>query len=58
VHAIRETSPEVRAHLATAASSFLQAAAQLMATQVPNESGRASNVEKIDLDEHPEQGEV
>ena len=59
VHAIRETSPEVRAHLATAASSLLQAAAQLMATQVPNESGRTSSVERIDLDdEHPGQGEV
>ena len=59
VHAIRETSPEVRAHLATAASSLLQAAAQLMATQVPNESGRASSVERIDLDdEHAEPGEA
>jgi hypothetical protein len=56
VHAIRETSPEVRAHLATAASSFLQAAAQLMATQVPNDSGRATNVERIDLDEDPGPG--
>jgi hypothetical protein len=57
VHAIRETSPEVRAHLATAASSFLQAAAQLMATQVPNDSGRASNVERIDLDDESGPGE-
>jgi len=51
VHAIRETSPEVRTHLATAASSFLQAAAHLLATQVPNDSGRATNVERIDLDD-------
>ncbi len=53
VHAIRETSPEVRAHLVTAASSFLQAAAALLATQVPNDSTRPSTVERIDLDDEP-----
>ncbi len=53
VHAIRETSPEVKAHLVTAASSFLQAAAALLATQVPNDSARPSNVERIDLDDEP-----
>jgi len=51
VHVIRETSPEVRAHLVTAASSFLQAASALLATQLPkDETGRASHVERIDLD--------
>jgi hypothetical protein len=52
VHTIRETSPEVRAHLATAASSFLQAAAALLATQVPKDDPRrGSSVERIDLDD-------
>lgn len=52
VHVIRETSPEVKAHLATAASSFLQAAAALLATQVPrDDAGRGSQVERIDLDD-------
>jgi hypothetical protein len=52
VHAIRETSPEVKAHLVSAASSFLQAASALLATHVPKDgSGRASTVERIDLDE-------
>lgn len=55
VHAVRQTSPEVRAHLAQAASSFLQAAAGLMAT-IPQQPGaeRPSGVERIDLDD-PEQ---
>jgi hypothetical protein len=50
---VRQTSPEVRAHLTSAASSLLQAAAGLLATQVPEEGrGRGSDggVEKIDLD--------
>jgi hypothetical protein len=52
VHAIRETSPEVRTHLVTAASSFLQAAAALLATQMPkDDSGRTSHVERINLDD-------
>jgi hypothetical protein len=52
VHAIRETSPEVRTHLVTAASSFLQAAAALLATQVPkDDGGRTSHVERINLDD-------
>jgi hypothetical protein len=52
VHAVRETSPEIRAHLVTAASSFLQAAAAMLATQMPkDDSGRGSSVERINLDD-------
>jgi hypothetical protein len=50
VHAVRQTSPEVRAHLAHAASSLLQAAAGLLATTPPGSPGRAPGVERIDLD--------
>ena len=52
VHAVRQTSPEVRAHLATAAAALMQAAAGLMATPVPPDAhGRAGGVEKIALDD-------
>jgi hypothetical protein len=51
VHAVRQASPEVRAHLATAASSLLQAAAGALATAVPADGGgRTGSVERIDLD--------
>jgi hypothetical protein len=51
VHAVRQTSPEVRAHLAHAASSLLKAAAGVLATvPAPETSGRAPGVERIDLD--------
>ncbi|MFC4786600.1 hypothetical protein ACT8ZV_19150 [Nocardioides sp. MAHUQ-72] len=52
VHVVRQTSPEVRAHLATAASSLLQAAAGMLATTVPDR-GRDNDagVERIDLDD-------
>jgi hypothetical protein len=51
VHAVRQTSPEVRAHLTQAATSFLHAAAGLLATlPQPESSGRGSGVEHIDLD--------
>jgi len=55
IHAVREMSPEVKAHLTSAATSLLQAAAGVMATQVPSGSaggqpGR-SGVEHIDLDD-------
>jgi len=49
VHLVRSTSPEVKAHLLTAASSLLQAAAGLMATHVPTDR-RTPSVEHIDLD--------
>ncbi len=58
VHAVRETSPEVRTHLTVAASSLLQAAAGLLETLPPptrNHQGggarpRGPEVERIDLD--------
>jgi hypothetical protein len=57
VHAVRQSSPEVRAHLTQAASSFLHAAAGFLATvQQSDASGRSAGVERIDLDD-PE-GEV
>jgi len=49
VRALRGTSPEVKAHLGVAASSLMQAAAGLLATQVPPE--KKGPVEKIDLDD-------
>jgi hypothetical protein len=55
VHVVRQTSPEVKAHLTVAASSLLQAAAGLMETlPPPTGSGgpaRGPEVERIDLDE-------
>jgi hypothetical protein len=49
IHAVRTTSPEVKAHLAVAASSLMHAAAEMLATHVPPD--KASPVEKIDLDD-------
>ena len=52
IAAVRETSPEVKQHFASAASSFVQAVAGILATQVPdqNRSPRCDiGVEKIDL---------
>ena len=46
--AVRHTSPEARAHLAGAASSFLLAVSAMMATPVPADAG---GVERIDLDD-------
>jgi hypothetical protein len=58
VHAVRQTSPEVRAHLAVAASSLMQAAAGILATAVPDQerdsSARGDGIEHIDLDDGPE----
>jgi len=53
INAFRQTSPEVREHLASAAASLLQAAAGVMATQVPQPRDRRRDtpVEKIDLDD-------
>ncbi|MFB9314434.1 hypothetical protein [Nocardioides plantarum] len=53
VHAIRGTSPEVKAHLAGAASSFFQAVAAALATQPPPGTrgpGDSTGLERIDLD--------
>jgi hypothetical protein len=51
IGAVRGTSPEVRQHLASAATSLMHAVAGVMATQVPDQStGRpGSSVEKIEL---------
>jgi hypothetical protein len=49
IHAVRSTSPEVKAHLAVAASSLMHAAAGVLATHVPPD--KSSPVEKIDLDD-------
>jgi hypothetical protein len=53
VHALRQTSPEVRTQLATAATALLHAASGLLATAVPDPRDRPdrSGVEHIDLDD-------
>ena len=54
LHVVRQTSPEVRAHLADAGSSLLQAAAGWLATAVPEEArSTRAGVERIDLDGDP-----
>lgn len=52
VHAVRETSPEVKTHLLTAATSLLQAAAGMLETPAPDQAGpqRGPEVQRIDLD--------
>ena len=55
ISAVRATSPEVKQHLSTAASSLLQAAAGLLATQVPSAGQRSeAPVERIDLEDDSE----
>jgi hypothetical protein len=49
IHVVRQTSPEVRTHLAMAAGSLMNAAAGLLATQARNNA--RPGVEKIDLDD-------
>ncbi|HET9500356.1 MAG TPA: hypothetical protein VFO98_08850 [Marmoricola sp.] len=48
IRVVRETSPEVKAHLAVAASSLMQAAAGVLATHVPDDK-KGPSVEHIDL---------
>jgi hypothetical protein len=52
VHVVRSTTPEVKAHLYTAATSLLQAAMGLMETIPPPQgtTPRGPGVERIDLD--------
>ena len=50
VHAVRQLSPEVKEHLASAAASLVQAATTLMATQVPADK-RTADVERMELDD-------
>ena len=53
VHAVRQLSPEVKAHLTSAVTSLAQAAAAIMATDAP--AARDEAVEHIDLgDDWPE----
>ena len=50
ISAVRGTSPEVREHLRSAASSLVQALAGALATPVPEPSDRRTGtVERIDL---------
>ncbi|MBA2445436.1 MAG: hypothetical protein H0V49_08910 [Nocardioidaceae bacterium] len=52
ISAVRGTSPEVKQHLTSAATSLMQAVAEAMATSVPDQSGkdrRRPGVQKIDL---------
>ncbi|WP_248582196.1 hypothetical protein [Nocardioides sp. InS609-2] len=49
VHAVRSLNPEVRNHLASAATSLMHAVAGVLATGVPDQ-GRSRDVEHIDLD--------
>lgn len=60
VHAIRQTKPEVKAHLAGAASSFLQAMVGLLATVPPSGSGQepSAGVEQIDLDDPDDEDDL
>jgi hypothetical protein len=58
VATIRQTSPEVRAHLASAASSLMMAVSGMMGS---HSAGRDGTVERIDLDDDSEdwpEGEV
>jgi arsenite-transporting ATPase len=48
---VRHTSPEVRAHLGTAAGSLLQAGAAFLAAQSGSAGQRQPGVQKIDLDD-------
>jgi hypothetical protein len=49
IHVVRQTSPEVRTHLAMAAGSLMNAAAGLLATRAQDRA--RPGVEKIDLDD-------
>ncbi len=52
VHVVRETSPEVRTHLAIAALNLMQAASAVLSTTIPDHRGpTAEGVEKINLDD-------
>lgn len=49
IHAVRRLSPEVTAHLSSAAASLVQAAAAFMDTRT-SQAGATVDVEHIDLD--------
>ena len=50
VHAVRQAAPEVRGHLAVAASALLQAAAGVLAAAAASDAHRGTGVEHIDLE--------
>jgi hypothetical protein len=56
ISTVRDTSPEVRQHLSSAATSLMHAAAGMLATQVPDPADRRAGtpVEKIDLSDDDE----
>ena len=56
IGAVRGTSPEVRHHLAAAATSLLQAAAGMLATHVPEQptGRRDASAEKIEVSDGDE----
>jgi len=54
VHAVRQLSPEVKAHLTSAAASLVHAAAGILATAAPAPSSDRGGVEHIDLDDTAE----
>ena len=51
VHAVRQLSPEVKAHLTSAAASLAQAAGALMTTHVPHDDSATSDDERIRFDD-------
>jgi hypothetical protein len=51
VHAVRQAAPEVRGHLAVAASALLQAAAGVLAAAAASDAHRGTGVEHIDLED-------
>ena len=53
IHRVSGARPEVRTHLAAAASSLLQAANALMETRVPDRAPERGGVQRIELDEEP-----
>lgn len=54
IHRVRQASPEVRTHLAVAASSLLQAAAMVLEARAPRPPSGQPHVTKIDLDDEPD----
>ncbi|QIG42543.1 hypothetical protein G5V58_06920 [Nocardioides anomalus] len=54
VHAVRNASPELKAQLTTAASSFLQAAAGLLSAAGTTPPPAQPRVQTIDLDGDPD----
>lgn len=56
ISAVRGTPPEVRQHLASAATSLMHAAAGILATPVPGErEERDASLEKIHISDEPEE---